>query len=423
VGNGIGFLFPFAVARHFGVGRTTDAYAFAFAVATFGIAVMGGVVEANILPAAQEAKRLGRDRFASFIAKTARQAAVRAIAFVAFALAAGLYVAARGDWTAGQRGLAVSLIGELIVLVILVAANSAYSGALYALDAFFSATASAACRTGTALVLLAAIGTGSGAMQLLCGFLVAGEAVRGLILRRIFRRRIAPLTACGGSDPDPRIWNFAAPHAINMIVLSLNPVVDRMAAATLAAGSVTLLDLGERVYYVPVVALTSSVILVSGARWSALSTIGSPAALRSDYVATLRRVAILCVVVSGAAILATLAVGERVAAHPVGERAHSLIHVTAVLLAALPFSMMAALGGRFLIATRRTGRLPLFAAAIVITNSSLDFVGAHIAGIVGIAGATVVAQAIAATCFTLYCLRLEVAPLRTPAAVDIVGAR
>src|SRR5580704_8253786 len=58
-GNAVGFLLPFAVTSHYGIGRLTDAYFFALGFAIFGTVLSATVIEANALPLISAGKQRG----------------------------------------------------------------------------------------------------------------------------------------------------------------------------------------------------------------------------------------------------------------------------------------------------------------------------------------------------------------------------
>ena len=69
-GSAPGFVLPFAVAAHFGVGRTSDAYVYALSIATFGLTLSISVLEPNGLPLAQSALQRGPRALRSFAQRT-----------------------------------------------------------------------------------------------------------------------------------------------------------------------------------------------------------------------------------------------------------------------------------------------------------------------------------------------------------------
>jgi peptidoglycan biosynthesis protein MviN/MurJ (putative lipid II flippase)/O-antigen ligase len=365
------------------------------------------VLEANVLPAVARVLPLGRRALNAFVRRTVRQAVLVSGGFYLLAGGCATYGIFRdAAWTPWQRHAAATVVAELAVLVLLTASNSVRAGALYALDDFLGPTITQAFKSLVPLCALAFLGRGAAAIELLALFMVAGEFVRACILGLRLHRRTRDLAPDVPHHELPTIWRAATPHAVNMIVLALNPVIDRAVAASLRPGSVTVLDLGEKVFYVPVMILTSSVILVAGARWS-MSAVGvEPAMLHHDFLQTLRRGAAVSVALAlvSALVLAAgyLAIGRDVA----GAHARSVVLITFILLIGLPPAIVATLAARLLISMRRTAAFPALAAIALALNVGGDVIGARVAGLFGIAAATVGMRVVVAVCFTVYCLRV-----------------
>jgi putative peptidoglycan lipid II flippase len=406
VGSAPGFMLPFAVAAQVGVGRVTDTYVLALALSTFVIAIASGVIENNVLPAASLKLREGGVSLLFFARRTAAQGAGLGLGlYCAVAIAGEVFVRVRPGWSTEQQAAFEIVLAELGALVALVAFNSALAAALYALGDFLVPTASQAIRSLTALSALPLLGSGFSTIKVLPAALVAGEAIRMLLLRYALKRKSRGRLNVGEKAPGTvGVWRVAAPHAINMVVLAANPIIDRVVAATLGPGDVTILDLGERLYFIPVMIMASSVVLVSGARWAAMS-VDAPAAIWGDYQNTLRRIAWL----SGGLVVGFGALSwlvPTVVAGSFGGRADTFRTVSSILLLALLPASAAAASGRLLTALRHTRPLPVFAVAAVSTNLVADIGGARLFGLVGIAVATVLAQAGTAVLLVAYCRRL-----------------
>ena len=158
---------------------------------------------------------------------------------------------------------------ELAALVILVAVNSVSAAALYALDEFLLPTFSQAFRGALPLCVLPFLGRGYATVEVIALLAVMGEVGRSVLLASSVARRSRRLPADSPSgEVPPSVWRVMAPHAINMVIIAVNPVVDRAVASSLRPGSVTVVDLAEKVSYVPTLILMSSIVLVAGTRWA-----------------------------------------------------------------------------------------------------------------------------------------------------------
>jgi peptidoglycan biosynthesis protein MviN/MurJ (putative lipid II flippase) len=254
---------------------------------------------------------------------------------------------------------------------------------------------------------------------LLAAAVGVGETARGVVSAVVLRRRTTG-SASAGELPRGRLFATAAPHFVSMVVISVNPIVDRTVASGLAPGSVTLLELGERVLYVPVVAITSSVILVAGARWAKIG-LAKPERLRADVVRTLR-VVVLISVGAGALVAGVLSVATAVAgrsfqgASPSDFRAIALIFIIG-----LPGSAVLILSTRFLTAVGETNVLPALAVLLVLVNLGGDLVGAAVLEVKGIALASTVVRYVAAGVYLWILHHLLVS--RTPVGAASVRGR
>jgi putative peptidoglycan lipid II flippase len=288
---------------------------------------------------------------------------------------------------------------------VVVAVNSVCAAGLYALDEFLLPTFSQAFRAAAPLCALPFLGAGYATIETLALLAVVGEAARSVLLATVVRRRSRAL-AGGEAVPEgvTSVWRAMAPHAINMVIVAVNPVVDRAVASSLAPGSVTVIDLAEKVSYVPTLILMSSVVLVAGARWSA--AFERPSDLLKDYRRTTRLAlaasSVLAIVFGACVVVLGLVSGPKTA----GADTALLVTVTLVLLVGLPGAAVASLGSRLLTSTQRTAMLPAFAVSAFVLNLVGDIVGARLFGPIGIAGATVVMRSVNAALFVVYATRL-----------------
>ena len=337
--------------------------------------------------------------------------------FAVIASLAALFVARRDNWTVEQRHVVLALIAELAGVVVLTAATSVLAASLYALGDFLTPTASQGLRALLPLAGLAFVHSGYRAVLTLAALAVVGEASRALLLAARLRRKARSLEATEDAVADASVWRTSLPHAVNMVVVAVNPFVDRIVAASAIAGSLTVLDLGEKIFYVPVLAIGSSLVLTSGARWAELAHSDPDAAAR-DF----RRVARTTAKASAAlACVIVAVVGVAVLAGAGGAHGRDVLAVTAVLLVGLPAANVANLSARLLTSLRRTRVLPAFAVVSVATNLVCDVVGFALFGIVGIAAATVAMRSLNAVGYLVYIARTLPAEPRRDAAVLPAG--
>jgi peptidoglycan biosynthesis protein MviN/MurJ (putative lipid II flippase) len=398
IGSIPGFIVPFAVATHFGVGRNSDAYVFALSIATFGLTLAFAVLEANILPVARFWAGKSSGQLLRFARRTAAQAFFIVGAVELPVVAIGLVIlAARHGWPESERYASAAAIFVLLALVATCGVTSVLAGSLYALNDFVSPTISQALRSLVPLVGLQFLGRDQSAVIQLAALVVAGEALRAIILMAFLRVR-ARKHSPEPSAREPRsIWRVAGPAAIGTIVIALNPIVDRSVASHFGPGSVTVLDLGEKIFYVPFTIVQASVVLVAGARWAHVLAVADRATLRADFVHTLKVTLGLSLLLSGIGVTAlygaSVVVGPRLAGVPFAE----IRNVCIYFLVGLPGAATWIMCGRFITVSQQTRLLPPFAVLGLIVNLVGDVIGSAFLQVDGVAlGSSIVSYAMAA---------------------------
>lgn len=396
IGNAPGFFLPFIVATHFGVGRATDVYALMLSVALFVSSVLSGVLEPNVLAVVRKARDM--PGVASLIRKTTAQSVFVGLSFyVVASVVVWAVVLHREGWTPAQRTTALWLNLELSILAVAVAANSVRAAAYYAKDRFLVPTASQALRALPPLMAVGFLPRSLGGVEALVACIVMGELLRTLCLARGVR-------ALGGGserwhEDGKQLWRASGLHALNLGLLSLNPVVDRAVAATVATGATTIVDLAEKIFYVPMMVMTSFV-LVAGADWAA-STRHDPRLLASyrKNVRVAFRWSLLLGLGVGALLVASQPLLSRAIGHGDSVR---VVAFAGLLVAGLPFEAVPVLTARLLIVTQQTTVLPLFALGAVAGNVAGDIVGAQLFGIYGIAVASLLVRLFNCVVFVSY---------------------
>jgi putative peptidoglycan lipid II flippase len=406
VGSAPGFIVPFAIAAHFGIDRLTDAYFLALALATFASGLLDGILLSNALPIFQEEQKGGGRRLIRLLRRLVREGALAAAATYLLLVCVGIYVVHRqSGWTQEERTACIAVLVLLFPYVAAVASSSLLSAALYVLDDFFSPAATLAFRSVACLAGLPFIGKGTEAVMVVASLLVGGELVRAGYLSYRVSRRAASRRATGPISRTPGLWKTGIPHGVSILVSSLNPVIDRSVAARLGPGSVTILDLGEKIFFAPLVALTSWLVIVSSTRWAAFGLDETPA-LRNDFRRTVRQAALVATGVAAAIACGTVALGWSVGDRFAGASTAQLQVVVLYLLLGLPAGIVVALGARLLVSVRRPTVIPALAVCGLIVNVVGDLVGAEILGVEGIALASTLTRVLTAALFLIVCQRM-----------------
>jgi len=403
-----GFILPFAIAARMHIGGLTDAYSYALGIATFAAGLFTGVLQTNILPVLQHAKRFGRAYFHQRLRQITWQATVIVtVMYVVVGAAAVIYIDAHAHWSATQEQLVLGATILFGLFVIASSINSMIAAAINALGGFFRPAASQALRSLLPLILVPFVPRDASGFLIIGAVMAGGEFVRTLTLMRDLNRRgaVVPASSERAPEVDMSFWRVAAPSALALVVAAASPLVDRAVAAPLAPGSVTVIDLGERVFQVPLTVLAASLILVAGTHWAELGRSDIPA-LRAHVRRTMGRGVVVSVALTVLVLLAVgacaLVVGPRFA----GTSTARFLGVVSFLMAGLPAAYIIYAGARFLTATRTTYLLPGFAVISFSTNLVFDLIGAQLLGVEGIALSSTIYRCVNAVLYLLVVHRL-----------------
>lgn len=388
VGNIPGFFLPFAIAARMHIGHLTDAYAFALGIAILASGLCAGVIQPNALPVLQRMKDLGRAAFVGRLRTISLQAAcITGFLYAAIGFLSLAYIDHNTHWTSQQQTLLVGATLIFSVFVLASAVNAALSAGLNALDAFLNPAASQALKSIMPLAAVPFVARDTRGLLIIAALLAIGELMRTLAL--IYQLRKATLSlpalrAPEGYAGELPLWRAAAPAALSLLISGASPLIDRAVAAPLSAGSVTYIDLGERVFQVPLTIISTSLLLVAATRWSAIRRTDVPL-LRRDLRRTLVRGNAVCLAML-VGLMGVLAVIAMVAGTSlVGGSTSTLVSVVALLLAGLPAAYIVMCGAWFITSTRTTYLLPALGIVYFVTNLGFDVVGAQILGVEGIA--------------------------------------
>jgi len=132
-------------------------------------------------------------------------------------------------------------------------------------------------------ILVILVGHRIGAQALVLGNIVGNTLAVAVLWRFAAASGIRLRLVDPRSSPVVRrALRLSAPLVIGQIVLQFNPVIDRTFAAPLGRGSITVLELGLRLFTVPVALLGGAMIAPLAASWSSrMLTDGWPAVTRS----------------------------------------------------------------------------------------------------------------------------------------------
>ncbi|HWY89760.1 MAG TPA: lipid II flippase MurJ [Solirubrobacteraceae bacterium] len=388
VGNIPGFLLPFAIVARMHAGQLTDAYSFALGIAMFTSALFVTVLQMNVLPILQRMKRLGRMAFLGRIRRIAIHATgAAALSYGALGAGAIIYIDGQSHWTEQQHRLLLVTMAVLAIFVLASAVNSVLSAGLNALDSFLSPAASQALKSILPLAAVGFVSPRPDGLIVIAALVAGGELVRTCVLIPQLRHAslsLSPAPAPPGYASYLSLWRVAAPSGVALLISGASPLIDRGVAASLRPGSVTLIDLGEKVLQVPVTIISTSLVLVAGTHWANMLTSDIPA-LRRSFRQTLIRGGVVCAWLLLAMTVALGVIGAFAGNTLVGAPTGRLLAIVALLLAGLPGAFLITAGARLLTATRSSYLLPGFGLCAFVTNLVFDIAGARAFGVEGIA--------------------------------------
>lgn len=405
-----GFLLPFALTWRLTAGHLTDAYFYAFAIALLPATLLSVVLETNVLPVAEEYKQRGRHSLMRFARKLVAQCIAIGVTSYAVAVIFGiLIISNKANWPTEEKQLSVELLLIFGVYVVAVSASSVVAGCLHALGDFFTTTCSQGLRSTLPLAIVFIMPKTTTGVLISASALSLGELIRAGFLSFRLRLLARRLVGQSSSSSEPRnIWASALPHGLALLALLANPTIDRVVASSLSTGSITLLDLAEKILYAPLVALNYSIVLVAGARWAKYFPTDLNA-LTGDFWRTHRR-AVGLSIIAGVVILGGALVFSYFAPSEVaGIKLSTFSGLLAIFLAGLPAAAIVSTALRFLTVVGDTVWLPAVAIAAVVINLVGDIAGARIIGVYGIAlSSTGVRYANAALLMVLCVRRLRI---------------
>jgi putative peptidoglycan lipid II flippase len=380
-----------ALARILGANTGTDAYFLGLSVPTIVYGILLGAVRSGSIPALTELSLASDEAFgrasSELISAVLLVASVLAIAVTAVtALTLPLIIGG------GQLGsMTRETVIELAPLGLMGAMTGVLGGVLAVRGIFVATTAVMAFEPIFKIAFLLIFGSRIGIHALIAGNLV-GSACCVAVLWLLARRhgvRLGWVT--------PRNSRFvrvvlltSAPLLVGHSVLQVNPLIDRTMASSLGAGSITVLDLGLRLFLAPAVLLTATMIGPVTATWAATHAERGLPALR----ASVRRAT-----VAALATVPPLVILGITLRHPLvtlifkgGAYSPSALNRTAavfgMLLVGLTPQVLTVLFSALFIVMKQTRYTMKVAMLNVVLNVTLNFALRPVFGIAGIALST-----------------------------------
>lgn len=414
-----GALRDVVIAGTFGAGAELDAFLVAFVLPSFALSVVAGSLTAAFLPTYVRVREHQGDAaaqrlFAStVVATTVLLTVVAAVLFVAgYRLLPRLASA----FTPAQIALSRALFLILVPAVVIKGMSTIWGAVLNANRRFALVAATPALAPGCAIVFLLLSVRRLGVFALAVG-IVAGYALEAVVLGRGLRRHgIGLKPAWHGISPELRqVARQYAPTIASGVMMSSTTLVDQTMAASLPAGSVSMLNFGSKL-----VALVCTV--GSMALGTVLLPVYSELVARDDWAgvrAILRRYGTV-VVLSTLPLVACLAAFREPIVALVFQRGafshEDTMHVATVQLFAalqIPFYLLATLTVR-LISSLRANEILMWGAILnFFVNIGLNYAFMREWGVAGIALSTSLVYLVS-FCFVASMLMLRTHGLRGP---------
>jgi putative peptidoglycan lipid II flippase len=287
-------------------------------------------------------------------------------------------------------------------LPIFVTANAVLAGGHYGYQRFFLPTTSLGLRSLAGLLFGLTLRGNVGLDSIAYG-LVAGEAARLILLAASFRRLLRSedeheaeiVEADSGFLHTRAFWRTVAPQVVAVGFGGVGLVADKTVAATLEVGGVTIVELTQRMVYMPVLLLASGIGLVLGR-----------AELRRDFLRTQVRIFLLTAPITAVSIGIVWA-GRSLFRTMLGLDDPRLVATAFSMIAiGIPFALASQVAVRLLIASRRTGLFPVLAGVALLVDVGLDIGLARVFGVAGIALASACVNLFNAVAYNIVALRL-----------------
>jgi len=409
------FAIPLLVARRYGASVNTDAFFLAFGAITFFVAVGGVVLEQAIVPHAAALRGSGREAVEWLwqLVRTVGLIGVglSAVSLAAVAIAARLQprVELRALLTVG-RTTGVAMIPTFAVL------SSLAAGVLTGTGRYKAVCVGLLVRAVLAVAIVAIQPFQDVFWSLLTAFLGAevGRAIFNIVASRwtLLNERksdVAPMVAPARPSMSS-VWRTTWPVSLSMAAAALSPIVDRVVAAGLMQGGVSLVEYGEKAYFLLVGTVVAGLQVTVLTHWSS-----NPKDGRGMWEELRDMTKLLC----AASVLAVPALffsGHTLASAIMGTRLTATVPEAAVLtgfylVAIIPYTI-GGLAVRALMARQRTR--PILVLGIVKLGANIvgDVTLTSWVGLPGISLATVAAETLVA----LGALRYAHRDLTPPAA-------
>jgi len=270
IGKSVGVLIPFFLAAWFGVSSRMDIFFYAYGVIIYILGIICISTEIVIVPFIAELKERNEAGLGHFIGDVLLISILSVMAVVCL-LAPSLEPILKKITSFSHEDIRLLfwVFIEISPLVVFMIVNSVLSGVFNAYKSFTMPALSPAFRAGITLGFIFLFKSSLGIHAIATGY-VAGEIVRFAILLAVLSNRnygrIRFRVSIG--DKTKEYFRTISYQALGLGVLGLNSLIDKTMGSWLGPGSVSILEYAERLYTIPVVFLTSGVMVTTISHWS-----------------------------------------------------------------------------------------------------------------------------------------------------------
>lgn len=412
----IGMVNQIVVTAHFGAGADMDAYFVASAFPTLVASLLGGALEAAVVPAfARERARKTPEQVSRFFSTMLNLLIVSTVIITILLIIFRrqmIFVSAPG-LDPQRMGLAVWLAPVVFPTFLLLIGVNFIDDILNAEGEFGWPAYAGIAVPLTTVVFVLASGGKNGVVILAIGA-VAGLLIQlGVVIYRLRGAGLHYQPIMDVRSPELMMVFIAAwPALCSAVIGGASPFVDQIFASGLSAGSISALS-----YALKLISVPTGVVFAAIGR-AALPYLSRQAAA-SDFVAFKATLRLYLWVAGG--ITTLIALFMLVAAHPIVEilfqrgaftadyTDNTAVTLQGFVIGLVPMAL-AFVTARAWSAMRNT-RVPMYAAIIsVFANALFDFIFAHLWQSFGIALATSLVY-ICSTTFLIGALRREIGPM------------
>ena len=407
----VSFASATALAMVLGASASTDAYFLGLSVPLFVSGVLLVALRLGAIPALTETQMHGSEEFT----QSCRElfSAVIVASIVLSAVVTGVTILGLPVVLAGSSDNVIRLtrltVLELAPLSVFGAVVGVLGAILSVRGRFRPTVAVMGFDPLLRTVLVITVGERLGSQALVIGT-VAGSALAAVVLWRLVVRDVAPLRPTHRINTGfvRRVLAVSSPLLIGQSVLQVNPVVDRTMASSLGPGSVTVFEMGFRLFGLPLALLGSTLIAPLTATWAARKATGGWTALRTSILGALTKICIVVppLVVVGVCLsdeLATLVyTGGAYSLHEIHETGSVLV----MLILSLPAYLLVVVLSTVFVIQGNT-LVPMWVAfANVLLNIVLNLVFRSLLGVSGIALSTTLTMTLLTVVYVLVAQRV-----------------